>query len=91
MVTGVQFHHATSRNDFPGRCVNISRGGLMMYVPAATPIQSGHTVRLSVGSVHRPEFAPLSEQPIEATVVRVDRRALLTSGHLGVGVKFAEA
>jgi len=59
-----------------------------MYVPATVPVQPGQTLRVTVGSVSRPEFAGLSEKPVDATVARVDRTALLKSGHLAVGVRF---
>ncbi len=91
LLTSVQVFHGPSQRDFPGRCVDISAGGMCMYVPAATPIQPGQPIRLTVGSVSRPEFAGLSEKPIDATIVRVDRDALLKTGHLAVGVRFAMA
>jgi len=59
-----------------------------MYVPAATPLQVGHAVRLEMGAVSRPEFAGLANTPIPATVVRVDRRSILSSGHLAVALRF---
>jgi len=89
LPTAVQFFHGPSQREFPARCVNISAGGLLMYVPMAVPVQPGQPVRLTVGGARRPEFAGLSEQPVDATVVRVDRASLLTSGHLAVGVRFA--
>lgn len=91
LATRVDVFHGPSQRAFPGRCVNISTGGLMMYVPAATPVQPGHPIRLTLGFVGRPEFAGLGDGPVDATIVRVDRDALLTSGHLAVGVRFAMA
>ena len=61
-----------------------------MYVPAATPVQPGQPIRLTVGGVNRPEFSVLSEKPLDATIVRVDRSTLLSDGHIAVGVRFAE-
>ena len=84
LTTSVQFYHAPSQRDFPGRCADISAGGMLMYVPATTPLQPGH-------SVNRPEFANLGDSPVEATIVRVDRQALLQAGHLAVGLRFAQA
>lgn len=89
MAVGVRFHHSQSQRDFPARCVDVSRGGMLMYVPAAAPLKPGHAVRLTVGDDVREEFAYLSEKPIDAAVVRVDREKLLQLGHLAVGVKFA--
>jgi hypothetical protein len=62
-----------------------------MYLPAATPVQPGHAVSLSLSSVDPAELAGLGGKPIDGTIVRVDRGALLNSGHLAVGVKFAVA
>ena len=88
LATSLQFYHGPSQRDFPGRCVDISKGGLLMYVPVVTPVQPGQAIQLAVGSVSRPEFAGLSETPLDATVVRVDRHAILSSGQLAVGVRF---
>lgn len=90
LATSVQFHHGPSRRDFPGRCVDVSHGGMLMNVPAFVPIQPGHMIRLAVGSVNRPEFAGLGEGPLDATIVRVDRDKLPAKGHIAIGVKFAE-
>ena len=84
------FHGPTQR-EFPGRCANISAGGMLMYVPPTTPVQPGQSIRISIGAVDRPEFAPLSLRPVEATIVRVDRSSLLTQGNIAVGARFAEA
>lgn len=91
LATSVEFHHGPSQRSFPARCVDISAGGMLMYVPAATPVQPGHPVQVTIGSVSRPEFAGLSERPVDATIVRVDRQALLSAGHLAVGLRFAHA
>ena len=91
LATSVEIFHGLSQRAFPGRCADISAGGLKMYVPAATPVQPGHPIRLSIAAVSRPEFAGLGDGPVEATIVRVDRDALLKTGHLAVGVRFASA
>jgi len=88
LITSVLFYHGPSQREFPGRCVDISNGGLQMCVPAASPLQPGHPIRLTMGGVSRPEFAGLSEKAVNATVVRVERKTLLTDGHLAVGVRF---
>ncbi|MHC4294898.1 MAG: PilZ domain-containing protein, partial [Planctomycetota bacterium] len=51
LPTTVQFYHGPSQRDFPSRCADISRGGLLMYVPAKTPVKTGDPVRLLLGSV----------------------------------------
>ena len=91
LATTVQFYHGPSQREFPGKCANVSAGGMLMYVPATTPLQPGHSIRLSLASVNRPEFANLGDSPVEATIVRVDRQALLQAGHLAVGLRFAQA
>jgi len=91
LATSVQFYHGPSQRDFPGRCVNISLGGMKMYVPAATPVQPGQPIRLALGSVSRPEFSRLGHGPLQATIVRVDRMAMIEEGDLAIGVRFAQA
>lgn len=91
LSTTVAFYHGPSQRDFPGRSVDISTGGMLMYVPAATPVQPGQPIRLTIGGGGRPEFAVPSDKPVDATIVRVDRHKLLSMGHIAVGVKFALA
>ncbi len=89
LATSVQFYHGPSQRDFPGRCADISHGGMLMYVPSTVPVQPGQPIRLSVGSVSRPEFAMFSEKPVDATIVRVDRGTFISEGNIAVGVRFA--
>lgn len=86
--TSLEFYHEPSERQFPGRCVDVSAGGLMMYVPASTPVQPGHNVRMSSSGLSRPELAGLDTDDINGTVVRVDRSALLRMGHIAVGIRF---
>jgi len=86
--TGMQFYHGPSRRDIPGRCVDISRGGLMMQVPMTSPVKAGDSLQVSLGAHNRPEFLSLSDKPLDASVVRVDRHPMLKSGTIAVGVKF---
>lgn len=88
LKTGVQFYHDLSRRRVPGRCEDISQGGMKMYIPATTPIRAGDSIRISLGAPARPEFSVLGEAPISASVVRVDRSSLLSAGYLAVGVRF---
>jgi len=89
LATGLPFFHGPTQRSFPGRCVDISSGGMLVFMPANVPAQPGQPIRLSVGGISRPEFAGLSEHPVDATIVRVDRGKLLSGGHLAVGVRFA--
>jgi len=91
LATSIQFFHGPTQRDFPARCVDISLGGMLMFVPAATPVQPGQPVRVAVGGLSRPEFAPIGQKPLDATIVRVDRQKLLDEGHLAVGLRFAQA
>jgi len=86
--TGLHFLHEPSRRRLPGRCENISRGGLKMYVPAGTPVKAGDSIQVSLSAPGRPEFSALGDKPLNASVVRVERQALLSTGHLAVGVRF---
>ncbi len=58
-----------------------------MYVPATVPIKVGHTIRLTVAGEQPPEV-PDGAGGLGATVVRVDRHALLLMGRAAVGVRF---
>ena len=89
LATSIEFFHGPSRRDFPARCVDISEGGMLMYVPAKTPVQAGQPIRLNLQGVTRPDVGYMAEEPMDATVVRVDRQKLLSIGHVAVGVKFA--
>ena len=91
LPTRVQFHHEASRRDFPARCVDISGGGMLMFVPTAAPLKAGDSLRLTLGAVSRPEFSELGDGPMDASVVRVDRQALLRAGQLAVAVRFLGA
>ena len=89
LATTVQFYHGPSRRAFPARTVDISSGGLLMHVPASTPVAPGQPIRLTLGNHEGCEAVGLDGGPIHATIVRVDRRGLLDQGHLPVGVRFA--
>ena len=90
MATTVEFYHGPSRRYFRAQTVDISAGGVLMYVPASAPVAPGHPIRLTIGSRNRPELAGLSSRPLDATVVRVDRQRMLSHGMLPVGVRFAQ-
>jgi hypothetical protein len=88
-AASVRFRHEPSGRDFPGRCVNLSAGGLLMHVPAAVPVAAGQAVRLALGRVDHSDLAGLSDAHLEGRVVRVERQALLSQGHLAVAIRFA--
>lgn len=85
---GVQFVHGPTHREYPARCIDFSEGGILMYVPATAPIQVDQPIQLTLPD---PDDSPLGRfirQPVEATVVRVDRKKLLSVGHVAVGVRF---
>ena len=90
MATTVQFYHGPSRRYFRARTVDISEGGILMYVPASAPVAPGHPIQVTIGSHSRPELAGLSDRPMDATIVRVDRHKMLSQGYLPVGVRFTQ-
>jgi c-di-GMP-binding flagellar brake protein YcgR len=89
LALSVRFEHLPSRREFKARCVDISRGGLLLYVPATVPVQVGHPIRLALKGMKKPEFEDLSDKTFEAHVVHVDRHTLIPMGHLAIGVRFA--
>jgi hypothetical protein len=90
-AAAAQLHHDPSGRDFPGRCIDVSQGGLRMYIPAATPVRPGQLVQLTLSGVTEPALAGLGDKPLRATIVRVDRRDMPSTGQLAVGVKFTPA
>ena len=88
LATSLQFYHGPTQRDVFGRCVDVSAGGMLMFVPPNVPVRVGQPIRLSVGSVNRPEFAGMSERPVDATIVRVERGRLVGGGQVGIGVRF---
>ena len=91
LATGLQFHHGPSRREIPARSVDISAGGMRMCVPATAPVSPGQPLRVNMGGTCRPELAGMGDKPVSATIVRVDRNGLITTGHLTIGVRFAAA
>lgn len=87
----VRFYHPSSGRQLPARSLNVSRGGMWMHVPADAPLREGETIRLEeLPGPQGGRYTPAEGQPpLEATVLRVDRRELLTSGRVAVGVQFA--
>ena len=91
LATSIQFYHGPSQRDLPGRCVNVSSGGMMMYVPHNTPVRVGQPIQLASGGLNRAEFRNVNDAPLDATIVRVDRGEITSGGQLGVGVRFLAA
>jgi len=90
LAATVQFYHCASRREFPARSIDMSRGGILVYVPAGTPVAPGQPIQLKLDVHGRPEFGRLSDSPLDGTVVRVDRAKMLSDGHLPVGIRFGQ-
>jgi c-di-GMP-binding flagellar brake protein YcgR len=88
LAIGVRFHHEPTGRDFPARCIDISAGGMLMYVPATTPVLPGQQIRIDLTGVTGPDTAALASPDTPAEVVRVDRRKLIPLGRIAIGVKF---
>jgi|GEM_PF-1295875 len=89
MSTSLQFHHGPSKRQVPGRSVDVSESGMLMYIPATTPVRTGQAVYVNLaGIAGRP---PAGAGPVQATIVRVDRADMTSKGYLGIGVRFAAA
>ena len=91
MAMGMQFHHAPTQRDFPARSVDVSRGGMLMDIPANVPVQVGQNIRVNTGGMPHPEFADLGRGTIDGTVVRVDRSRFVSNGHMAIGVRFVRS
>jgi|TARA_B100001964_G_scaffold209209_1_gene242533 hypothetical protein len=68
--------------------VDISDSGMMMYVPATTPVRTGQSVYVNMAGVG---WRSANQGQVLATIVRVDRAAMTSKGYLGVGLEFAAA
>jgi hypothetical protein len=74
---------------FHGRSCNISRAGVFITLPVATPIRPGHTVELNFPRTEtlakeKGQFARIKT----GKVVRVERNNLLENAEIGVGIAF---
>ena len=72
-----------------GRSCNISKTGVFITLPATTPIGTGHVVELNFPRTEslareKGQFARIKT----GKVVRVERRSLLESAEIGVGIAF---
>ena len=91
LATSIRFHHGPSQGDYPGRCVDVSAGGMLMYVPPNVPVRVGQPIRLPGGSFTCPGLPGFTNIHVDATVVRVDRGKFVATGQLAVGVRFSLA
>jgi hypothetical protein len=74
---------------FNGRSCNISKTGVYVTLPVTTPIRTGHIVELNFPRTEnlakeKGQFARIKS----GKVVRVDRKNLLESAEIGVGIAF---
>ncbi len=74
---------------FNGRSCNISKTGVFITLPVTAPVRTGHIVELNF-----PRSEALAKQKGQfariktGKVVRVDRKNLLESAEVGVGIAF---
>ena len=74
---------------FNGKSVNISKGGAYLSVPLTTPIRPGHEVEVNFPRTQslaheKGQYARIKS----GKVLRVERKALLTSANIGLAVQF---
>ena len=74
---------------FNGRSCNISKTGVFITLPVTAPVRPGHTVELNFPRTEalakeKGQFARIKT----GKVVRVDRKNLLESAEIGVGIAF---
>ena len=89
MSTSLQFHHGPSRREIPGRSVDVSESGMLMYVPVTSPVRAGQAVYVNLAGIGGKPVADTG--PVQATIVRVDREQMTSKGYLGIGIRFAAA
>ena len=89
MSTSLQFHHGPSKREVPARSVDVSESGMLMYVPATTPVRAGQAVYVDLGGIGGRQAT--SAGLVQATIVRVDRADMTSRGYLGIGLRFAAA
>jgi len=74
---------------FNGRSCNVSKTGVFVKLPLTTPVRLGHIVELnfprtSALAKEKGQFARIKK----GKVVRVDRKNVLDTAEIGVGIAF---
>ena len=74
---------------FNGQSSNISRTGVFVSMPMATPVRAGHIVEINFPrtqalAMEKGQFARIKS----GTVVRVERNSVLKEARIGVAVRF---
>ena len=92
LASSVEVQLAATGKKYPGRSVDVSLGGMLVYLPASAPIVAGQELELTVTpSPAAPAPAGVAgavARTRSARVVRVDRDGLVKLGRLGVAVQF---
>lgn len=90
-VVNVEIEHPIAGCNIPARTLDISDGGMLISVPPSAPVASGQAVSIRASQDSLPRLPkasdPSSRETLEATIVRVDRNALLANGQLQVGIR----
>jgi hypothetical protein len=92
LASSVEVHLSATGRSYPARGVDVSQGGMLVYLPASAPVAAGQELELTVIP------SPTAPAPAGAAnavarkragrVIRVDRDSLVRLGHLGVAVQF---
>ncbi|MFB3891729.1 MAG: PilZ domain-containing protein [Phycisphaerae bacterium] len=90
LALAVRFHHVPTGREFPGRCIDISAGGMLMHIPPTAPVLPGQEIRIDLSALTGPDTAGVANPDTPAEVVRVDRRKLIPLGRIAIGVRFQE-
>jgi hypothetical protein len=91
------FYHPSSGRELPGRTINVSRGGLWMYVPPHAPLRRGQEIQflelpeMAGGRADEQAASASRARPLPATILRVDRATLVSAGRISVAVRFGPA
>ena len=62
VASNLRFVHQPSERRLPARSIDISDGGMLMYVPATTPVKEGHMLMVTFSDVTRPEVFDLGHE-----------------------------
>ncbi len=91
IVTGLHFYHGPSDCEIPARVVNISDGGVLVFVATTARVRAGHPIRMDMGWFPHPKLVCPGRHYVAGTIVRVDRSAQRSTGQMEVGIRFAAA
>ena len=89
LAAGVTLSHQPTGRDWSARGVDISEGGMLLYISAKAPVAPGQRVELVIDERRQGQYVGLAGRAIQATIVHVEREQLPRLGYIPVGVSFA--